>query len=224
MTAGWLLLVEDEPAQRQLLAAYLGRADYGVLEAGSMAEAQAQLAVGRPDLAVVDLNLPDGDGLELALGLSQGGLPVIVVSARETDRLRGLEAGLDDFVVKPCNPRELVARASNILRRCRGQRVTGLCVFGPYRLDAERRLVLDAGGGVIALTRGEFDLLGELVLARGRVRTRSQLAEALNPEGGSGSWRSVDVLMSRLRQKLEADPHKPALLLTAPGYGYRLNA
>jgi len=219
-----VLLVEDDPAQRFLLAAYLSQSGFQVLEAGSVGEAWLHIREGSPDLVLLDLNLPDGDGLDLARELRAKDLPVIVVSLREEDRLVGLEIGVDDFVTKPYQPRELVARASNVLRRCHGRPAGEARCFGPYRIHGERRVVLDEDGQEVTLTRGEFDLLNDLFQARGRVRSRGQLAEVLSPDGDYASGRSVDVLVSRLRQKLEVDPRSPSLLLTAPGYGYRLNA
>lgn len=217
-----LLLVEDDPAQRLLLAAYLRQAGFLILEAESLAQARAHLQEGDPHLILLDLGLPDGEGLDLAEELRSRDLPTIIVSSHEVDRLAVLESGADDFVTKPYHPQELVARVHNVLRRCRVLPAVEPSGFGPYRIDWDRRIVQDTGGREVPLTRGEFDLLLELFEAQGRIRSRAQLSEAISPEGEGTCGRSVDVLVSRLRHKLEADPQNPTLLLTAQGHGYRL--
>lgn len=215
-----LLLIEDDPAQRILLAAYLAQGGFRVLEADSMAQARAQLARTEPSLALLDLNLPDGNGLDLLDGFLLRAIPVIILTCRPEDRIPALERGADDFLDKPFHPRELLARAHNLLRR-RGQPPAGAL---PFRQDLERRCVVDAQGRTVVLTQGEFNLLHALVAAQGRVVSRADLLECISPDGGSSSGRSVDVLISRLRRKLEPDPRSPRLLLTALGLGYRLQA
>lgn len=216
-----ILLLEDDPAQRLLLAAYLRTAGCRVQEAESLAQGRAFMEEGAPSLALVDLNLPDGDGLELARNMIRRGIPVIIVTSRMQDRIPALELGADDYLDKPYQPRELLARVQNVLRRC-GQRASRTLQIGTFQLDLERRQVRNADGGEIGLTRGEFDLLAALALAQGRVSSRAVLAELVSPEGNGAGGRSVDVLVSRLRHKLEEDPGNPSLVLTAPGYGYRL--
>jgi DNA-binding response OmpR family regulator len=218
-----LLLIEDDPAQRLLLAAYLRQAGFQVEEADNLAQAHARIGAVKPNLVLLDLNLPDGDGLDFARGLRKLEVPMIIVSCREEDRIIGLELGADDFIAKPYDPRELLARVNNILRRS-GYQAGRLFRFGTYELDPERRLVRDEQGHDMGLTQGEFNLLAELARARGRVMGRADLAEAINPEGEAISNRSVDVLVSRLRQKLETEVGNPRLLLTVPGIGYRLQA
>lgn len=215
-----ILLIEDDPAQRLLLAAYLRQDGLAVVEAGTLAEAHSRLET-RPDLVLLDLTLPDGDGLDLARSLVGRGVPVLVVTCRPGDQLRALELGADDFVCKPYDPRELLARIRNLLRRC--GRPSQPLAMGAYRLDPQGRRLLDPDGAEVALTRGEFDLLEALCAARGRVLSRGYLADVLNPEGDGGG-RSVDVLVSRLRRKLADDPRRPGLLQTVPGVGYRLRA
>ncbi|MDR3672667.1 MAG: response regulator transcription factor [Holophaga sp.] len=217
-----ILIVEDEPAQRLLLAAYLRQGEFQVLEAASLAEAWSQLKATPPQLVLLDLNLPDGDGLELADELRRREVPVVILTCRAEDRVRALERGADDFLDKPFNPRELVARMHNLLRRY-GQRNAGAALtVGSYCLDLERRQLCHSSGAPLNLTRGEFNLLAELAEAEGRALCRAELAEAVSPEGEAASLRSVDVLISRLRQKMEEDPRNPRLLVTVPGYGYRL--
>ncbi len=217
-----ILLLEDEPAQRLLLAAYLRQAGFQVQEAAALGAARALVAHEPPHLALVDLNLPDGDGLDLARELRRLKVPVVILTCRAEDRVRALEGSADDFLDKPFDPRELLARVRNLLRRSGlGGGATG-AVLGPYRLDRERRQVLHESGVPLALTRGEYEILAELAEARGRALCRAELAEAVSADGQAGSLRSVDVLVSRLRRKLEADPGHPRLLLTVPGYGYRV--
>jgi len=214
-----ILLIEDDPAQRLLLAAYVRQAGFRVEEAGTLAEGRAH-AAGHPSLVLLDLNLPDGDGLELARELIHRAIPVLVVTSRPCDRLRALELGVDDFVEKPYDPRELLARIQNLLRRC-GEPTPQPRPIGAFHLDAPGRRLLDGQGSEVPLTRGEFDLLAALLEARGRVLSRVDLSEIISPYGETVCSRSVDVLVSRLRRKLADDPRRPALLQTVPGVGYR---
>jgi DNA-binding response OmpR family regulator len=215
-----ILLIEDDPAQRLLLAAYLRQAAFRVDEAETLAEARAKAAATHPCLALLDLSLPDGDGLELARELIGRGIPVFIVTSRPKDRLRALELGADDFVEKPYDPRELLARIQNLLRRC-GKPSLRAVPIGSFHLDAPGRRLLDHEGVEIELTRGEFDLLAALMEAKGRVLTRADLSEIVSPDGTTVCSRSVDTLVSRLRKKLADDPKHPALLQTVPGVGYR---
>ncbi len=215
-----ILLIEDDPAQRLLLAAYLRQAGFLVEEAETLVQGRALLATAHPHLVLLDLNLPDGDGLELARELIQRAIPVLVVTCRPADRLLVLELGADDFVEKPYDPRELLARIQNLLRRC-GEPHPQSQPIGDFRLDAPGRRLLDHAGAEVPLTRGEFDLLAALMEARGRVLTRADLSEIVSPDGSTVCSRSVDTLVSRLRRKLADDPKRPALLQTVPGVGYR---
>ncbi len=215
-----ILLIEDDPAQRLLLAAYLRQATFRVEEAGTLAQGRAQAAATHPCLVLLDLNLPDGDGLELARELIRRAIPVLIVTSRPADRLLALELGVDDFVEKPYDPRELLARIQNLLRRC-GEPLLHTLPVGSFHLDALGRRLLDGAGTEIALTRGEFDLLAALMEAKGRVLTRADLSEIVSPEGTTVCSRSVDTLVSRLRRKLADDPRHPSLLQTVPGVGYR---
>ncbi len=218
-----ILIVEDDPAQRLLLVGYLARTGFKLLEAGKVSEAEAWMGQGIVDLVLLDLNLPDGDGLDLARKLHSCEVPVVIVSSRDADRVVGLEIGVDDFVSKPYNPRELVARVINLVRRCHRMPSHEVKPFGRFRLHGGQRILLDDQEHAIPLTRGEFDLLDQLLSVKGMVKTRDQLSQAISTEDGMASRRSVDVLVSRLRQKLEDNPKHPTLLQTVAGLGYRLN-
>ncbi|HLP31285.1 MAG TPA: response regulator transcription factor [Geothrix sp.] len=215
-----ILLIEDDPAQRLLLAAYLRQAAFRVEEAESLAQGRTLAAATHPRLVLLDLNLPDGDGMELARELIRRAVPVLVVTSRPEDRLAALELGVDDFVEKPYDPRELLARIQNLLRRC-GEPSLPTLPVGSFHLDAPGRRLLDGEGTEVELTRGEFDLLVALMEAKGRVLTRADLSEIISPEGSTVCSRSVDTLVSRLRRKLADDPRHPSLLQTVPGVGYR---
>lgn len=216
-----ILLIEDDPAQRLLLAAYLRQAAFQVEEAATLAEGRLRATLTIPRLVLLDLNLPDGDGLDLGRELIQRGIPVVVVTSRPTDRLWALELGADDYVDKPYDPRELLARVQNLLRRC-GERAEANLTVGKFHLDPSGRRFLDPLGNEVALTRGEYDLLAALVAVRGRVLGRSDLSEIISPNGSTVCSRSVDVLVSRLRRKLAEDPRSPSMLQTVPGVGYRM--
>ena len=216
-----ILLLEDDPAQRLLLAAYLRQDGFEVVESESLAQSRAFIQENAPNLVLLDLILPDGDGLELAREVLQRDIPVIIVTSRPEDRIPALELGADDYLDKPYHPRELLARVHNVLKRCRNLSAQVLPV-GTFQLDLERRRLLNLEGKEVSLTRGEFDLLAALAAAQGRMASRADLSELVSPDGAGVCGRSVDVLVSRLRQKLEADPRHPCLVLTAPGHGYRL--
>jgi len=215
-----LLLIEDESAQRVLLAAYLRQASFRVVEAGNLAEGRTCARRDAPRLVILDLDLPEGDGLVFARDLIHAGVPLLILASRPGDRLRALQAGADDGLDKPYDPRELLVRVQNLDRRCGGP-ARGALALGAFHLDTPGRRVLDAEGREVDLTRGEYDLLVALVGARGRVLGRSDLSEVINPLGATVCSRSVDVLVSRLRRKLADDPRHPSLLLTVPGVGYR---
>jgi len=225
-----VLVVDDEPMVREVVARYLERDGVRVYEVATGDEALAWLKDNQPDLVVLDVMLPGTDGLTVLRQIrSTGDIPVILLTARieEVDRVVGLELGADDYVVKPFSPRELAVRVRNMLRRASTALPTvtdGAAVrFGPLRIDvAAREVAVDSR--TVVLTPKEFDLL--LVLARSprQVFSRRQLLEQVwesAPEFQDPA--TVTVHVGRLRQKLEADPEHPRWIATAWGVGYRFD-
>ncbi|MBK5290313.1 MAG: response regulator [Acidobacteriia bacterium] len=222
-----ILIVEDDPQIRRFLRATLTAEQYRFHEALTAAEAIAQAAARQPDLIVLDLGLPDQDGLEVIRHVRQSNsTPIIVLSARgrEKDKIEALDLGADDFVSKPFAVGELLARIRAALRRA--ATITGEAsgtVFrtGNIEVDLGKRLVLVAGTAV-HLTPIEFRLLQALIRHAGKVITQRQLLiEVWGPQH-SGQSQYLRVYMAQLRRKLEADPTRPRFLLTEPGVGYRL--
>ena len=221
-----ILVVDDEPGIRDVCRLYLERDGYEVVEAGGMAEAEDACRRWRPDLVVLDLMLPDGNGLDLCRRLVAQGLPVVVLTARtdEPDRVLGLELGADDYVTKPFSPRELVARVRAVLRRSRRPRpeATSRVHFGSCTLDlAARRLWV--AGREVPCTPKEFDLLALFATHPQRVFTRQQLLEQVWDFAYAGDTRTVDVHVQRLRRKIEPDPQRPRFLKTVWSVGYRFD-
>ncbi|MBV1889623.1 MAG: response regulator transcription factor [Gammaproteobacteria bacterium] len=223
-----LLLIEDDPELAAMLVEYLCAAEYQVDHAAS---ASAGLGLARQhnyEVVLLDLTLPDGDGLDLCRELrSFSGVPVIMITARgdELDRIIGLELGADDYLPKPFNPRELVARIRAVLRRGNLDRLDPTALqdavidCGQLQIDPARRQVTLAGE-VKPLTGHQFDLL--LLLARnaGRVMSRDQLMNGLKGEQAEAFDRSIDVHIGRIRAAIEDDPKKPARIITVRGAGY----
>ncbi len=220
-----VLIVDDEPMVREVVATYLERDGMRVHESGDGAEALRWLQTNQPDLVVLDVMLPGADGLSILRTLrAAGDVPVILLTARaeEVDRIVGLELGADDYVVKPFSPRELAVRVRNLLRRSSRPAVTGTPLrYGPLTIDpATREVMVD--GRVVALTPKEFDLLHFLASSPRQVFSRRQLLEQLwdsSPEFQDPA--TVTVHVGRLRQKLEAQPERPRWIVTAWGVGYR---
>jgi two-component system alkaline phosphatase synthesis response regulator PhoP len=222
-----ILVVDDERKIVRLVSDYLEASGFRVVTAYDGQAALAQFRYERPDLVVLDLNLPAMDGLDVARTIRQErNTPIIMLTARveETDRIVGLELGADDYVSKPFSPRELVARVRAVLRRTSGQAPSQAPVHvGDLTIDPEMRTVSRDGEG-IDLTTTEFDLL--LVLARtpGRVFSRSELLDRVQGMSFEGYERTIDVHIKNLRKKIEPDPHRPRYILTVYGAGYRLAA
>ncbi|MBS1214106.1 MAG: two-component response transcriptional regulator [Proteobacteria bacterium] len=223
-----ILIVDDDRELRQLLTAFLTRHGFRV-DAAADGRAMAKLLeAGRFDLIVLDLMLPGEDGLALCRRLrAESTLPVIMLTALadETDRIVGLEMGADDYVVKPFNPRELLARIKAVLRRTAtvpgSPREDGMTlVFEGWRLDLARRELHSPEGVLMPLTGGEFDLLTAFVEHPQRVLSRDHLLDLTRGRTAGAYDRSIDVQLSRLRRKIEADPNDPTLIKTVRGGGY----
>ena len=218
-----LLVVDDDAEIRELIQAYLDRQGYNVIcveDAPAMDEA---LAASSVDLILLDLMLPGEDGLSIARRLKQvRNTPIIMVSAQgaEVDRIVGLEIGADDYIAKPFNPRELLARIRAVMRRNAAPEPDRRIVeFGPFRLDLNaHRLTQD--DRTVPLTSGEYDLLSVLVQYPNKVLDRDRIVELLNSGQRSPFDRSVDVRVTRLRSKIEPDPSEPLFIRTVWGKGY----
>jgi DNA-binding response OmpR family regulator len=220
-----ILVVDDDPKLRDLLAQYLGREGFRVRTANDGNAMDLLIAESPPDLVVLDLMLPGEDGLSIARRLRGGtDIPVIILSARgdEVDRIVGLEVGADDYLAKPFSPRELLARIRAVLRRQRIPAVpdeTKTVGFGDFTLDLEAQRLLRQGREV-ELTAGDFALLEVLVTHPNRVMSRDQLVDRIKGYERSPYDRSIDVRVTRLRKKIEADPTNPVFLRTVWGRGY----
>ncbi|MEZ4595911.1 MAG: response regulator transcription factor [Chloroflexota bacterium] len=220
-----ILVVDDAPDIRRLTTDYLTHAGFRVLTAGTAESALRVVRAERPDLLVLDLGLPDGDGLDVARAIRRtSSLPIIMLTARtdEADTLVGLELGADDYVTKPFSPRELVARVRAVLRRSEGAfDPQDIIRIGDLELDLGRMLVTTDGRRV-DLTPTEFQLLAAMARQPGRVFTRSQLLDAIHGVAFESYERAIDAHVKNIRRKVEADPHAPRYLLTVFGVGYRL--
>ncbi len=226
-TMNHVLVVDDEPAIVEIVRDYLADAGYRVSTAHSGAEALRQVRSILPDLIVLDLGLPELDGLDVARTIRQSSrVPIIMLTARsdEADRIVGLELGADDYLVKPFSPRELLARVRAVLRRSGAAAESDddrPLVVGELTVDPLRRLVT-IGGRAVDMTATEFDLLAHMAAAPGRVFTRRQLMETIHGAAVDAGERAIDAHVKNLRRKIEADPHRPQRLVTVHGVGYRL--
>jgi len=220
------LLVEDEPQIRRFVRAALEHEGWQVFEAGSMERGLIDAGTRRPDLVVLDLGLPDGDGIDFIADLRRwSAAPVIVLSARsmESEKIRALDAGADDYLTKPFGTGELLARVRATLRRQRqpAAREDGSVRFGSVVVFPQERSVTRDGRHV-HLTPTEYRLLSVLVGNAGRVMTNPQLLRAVWGPGHAESGHYLRIYMGHLRHKLEDDPAQPRHLLTETGVGYRL--
>jgi len=237
-----LLCVDDDPDVSELIANYFGRYGFEVLSVGSGEAMRAAIAGGGIDVVLLDLGLPGEDGLDLARFLrSQWNGPLIILSGRgETiDRVVGLEVGADDYVTKPFDLRELLARVKSVMRRMPApgqpagqsarQPVTGngatnavnRYTFAGWLLDTGARRLAGADGAEVALTRGEFDLLLALVERPQRVLSRDQLMEITHNRDAGPFDRTIDVQIGRLRKKIGDDPQQPRVIKAVRGLGYQ---
>ena len=220
-----ILVVEDEAAIRRFVRLALGAEGHTVHEADSVARGLIEAGTRRPDLVVLDLGLPDGDGIEVIRGLrSWSTVPVIVLSARsqEADKIAALEAGADDYLVKPFGAGELMARVRAQLRRHYQQTPGGdpLIVFGDVRVDLARRTA-ERAGQPLHLTPIEYKLLTHLASQPDRVITHQQLLKTVWGPGHADDTHYVRVHMANLRKKVEDNPSMPRHLRTEAGIGYR---
>jgi len=219
-----ILVVDDEKKFVDVLRGYLEQAGFGVVTAYDGKQALAAFRREKPNLVLLDLNLPEVDGLDVARTLRQSSnVPIIMVTARveETHRLIGLELGADDYITKPFSPREVVARVRAVLRRAAGETApVEILRAGEIEMDVSKHTVtLD--GKPVELTPTEFDLLGALIKNPGRVYTRMQLLDLVQGETFEGYERTVDAHIKNLRQKLGDDPKEPRYILTVFGVGYK---
>ena len=219
-----ILVVDDEPKITQLVRDYLERAGFSVVTARDGREALMRARTEHPDLVVLDLGLPQLDGLDVTRQLRRDAdVPIIMLTARddESDKLVGLELGADDYVTKPFSPRELVARVRAVLRR--RDRVGGddLLRVGDLLLDVPR-MRAEVAGRIVELTATEFTLLAAMSRQPGRVFTRAQLLDVIHGVAFESYERAIDAHVKNIRRKLEPDPHAPQYLLTVYGVGYRL--
>ena len=230
MTAPQILIVEDDREIAALVARYLSQNSCEVSTAGSGSEMDASMARRRPDLIVLDLNLPGEDGLSICRRLrAMSHVPILMLTAKseEIDRIVGLELGADDYLPKPFNPRELLARIRAILRRKEILVLNGLdgtaasLLFAGWQLDLSLRRLRNPEGASITLTGAEFELLQAFCEHPNRILSRDQLLDMTQGRDAAGPFdRSIDVLVSRLRQKLEKTPRDPELIKTVRAGGY----
>lgn len=223
MTKSHLLVIDDDPEIIKLIKVYLEIYNYEILPAHSCEEARAMLKKHRPDLILLDVMLPDGDGLVMCkeLKTSFPEIPVIMLTAKDSvsDKVIGLESGADDYVVKPFEPLELMAR---IKARLRQTKPRNLIVIKDLSIDPASREV-KKGDMPINLTPKEFDLLLYLARNRHRVISKKELRDALWEEKEIYAWSKViEVHIKNLREKIEDNPSEPEYILTVPGVGYRL--
>ncbi len=223
MERGTILVVDDEPNIADLVELYLRRDGYRVVKAGNGEDGLKAVADHRPRLVVLDVGLPDIDGLEVCRRLrTTSTMPVIFLTARDTevDRVLGLELGADDYVTKPFSPAELVARVKAVLRRAEGGVAAAEIVqVGDVTIDAGRREVR-VGGEPVAFTTKEFDLLRFLADRSGRALSRQQILDGVWGHDWFGDMRTVDVHIAQVRKKVDAGVR----IATVRGLGYRLDA
>ena len=239
-----LLVVDDEPELRGLLAEYFGRHGFAVSTSEDAAQARERIAAARPDLAVLDINMPGENGLSLARWLREAHPSVAIVMlttvGESVDRIVGLELGADDYISKPYELRELLARVRAVLRR--SQRVTATAAatttataaatpaavigaarqvsFGDRRLDLDQRKLYATDGAEIEITAAEFDLLALFARHPNRPLNRDQIMEQAHNRGWDVFDRSIDLRVMRLRRKIERNPDKPEVLKTVRNVGY----
>ena len=219
-----VLVVDDDPNVRRFLRSAVGGEGHAIHEASTLRDAVAAIRHARPDVVLLDLGLPDGDGLEVLRALpAEARPPIIVLSARgqERDKVAALDAGAEDYLTKPFGAGELLARIRVVLRRAGNGATADLLDVGPIHIDQPRHVVTVAGREV-HLTPIEFKLLVELARAPGRVLTHRQLLLAVWGPNAVEQNHYLRVHMAALRRKVETDPARPQWLVTEAGVGYRM--
>ena len=223
MTGQSVLIVDDEPPIRRLLRTSLGAQGYRTLEAATAADALARIAADRPDVVILDLGLPDRDGLDVIRAVRAGNtVPIVVLTSREAEQAKvaALDLGADDYVTKPFGMDELMARLRTALRhRLAQDGAAAVFRSGDLEVDLVRRNVR-ARGAEIKLSPREWDILTLMVAHAGRVLTHRFILGRLWSAGGD--VQQVRVYVRQIRQKIEADPERPRHILTETGVGYRL--
>jgi two-component system OmpR family response regulator len=227
-----ILMVDDDPGIRDVVSDFLSRHGYQVETAADASEMERALARGQTDLVVLDVMLPGEDGLAICRRLAASAGPAIIMLSamgEETDRIVGLELGADDYLPKPCNPRELLARIRAVLRRRQERPVSdgpigATCEFAGWRLDLVRRELRSPQGVVVNLSSGEFSLLRVLVERPQRVLTRDRLLDLARGPDADAFDRAIDVQISRLRKKLDDGSGGQELIRTIRNEGYMFTA
>ncbi|MBR9856164.1 MAG: response regulator [Gammaproteobacteria bacterium] len=225
-----ILIVEDDDTTRDCLVEYFKVEHHQVLAARSAEEAEQILSEKEIDLVLLDIRLPGKDGLTLTRELRAGSeVGIILVTGRQDDieRIIGLECGADDYVCKPFNPRELLARAKNLARRVRSAAshsdtnpTSNIHRFDDWRIDLDRRVLLNEQDQQTPLTHGEYQLLCAFLRHSGQTLTRDQLLDQIKNREWAPNDRTIDVLVGRLRRKLKDNPASPGIILTMHGAGY----
>lgn len=223
-----ILICGDEPDLREMLAEYLGKRGYRTTLAAGAGELRAHLAEARPDLILLDINMPGEDGLSVLRSLQGPEAPMVIMltaAGDVIDRVVGLEMGADDYLAKPVDLRELVSRIKAVLRRqtsvaTEAPRERARFRFGKTWLDLDAAKLFDEGGEELPLTAMEFNLLKLFARNRGRVLNRDQILEGAHDRSWDPFDRSIDIRISRIRKKIEVNPAKPEVIRTVRGVGY----